>query len=84
VNASEESWRSIMGLLLEMQEPEVSGRSSDPDDLRDDLEQLARGEFDEAEIRKLCDKIVLSPEALKVLARLLRASKNGSPDAETS
>jgi hypothetical protein len=78
------NWRAIFSLLLEEQQPEVGGRECLPAELQSKLERLARGEADEAEIQNLCEQIVLSPDALTSLARLLRNSKGKAlPEGET-
>ena len=77
-------WRSIFSLLLKEEQPEVGGREGIPEELRSKLEQLAQGGVDEAEIQNICDRIVLFPDALSTLARLLRNAKgNASSEEET-
>jgi len=72
VNDSDQSWRSILTDLLQRQEPEVSGRADIPDELKSDLKRLARGECDEPDIQKICEKVAGSIEALRLLAGMLR------------
>ena len=77
-------WRSIFSLLLKEQQPEVGGREGIPEELRSKLEQLAQGGFDKAEIQNICERIVLLPDALSTLARLLRDAKgNASSEKES-
>ena len=80
----DQNWRSIFSLLLKEQEPEIGGRASIPDELRSDLERLARGGVNEADIQNICGRIVLSPEALTTLARLLQDSSGSASTQENS
>ncbi len=76
------NWRSIFSVLLQEQLPEIGGRVGIPEKLRDDLERLARGELDEAKIQKICEEIILSPEALTTLAVLIQDSKDSASTDE--
>lgn len=76
----DQDWRSIFSLLRKMEEPEVGGRADIPEELRSELERLARGEVAEADIPKICEKIVLFPAALKALARLLQEPGDSALD----
>jgi hypothetical protein len=72
-------WKNIFS-SLEVRGGEVRGRSSDhPGDLRKRMEQFAQGEVPESEIEQLCKDLAQFPDALDVLAGLLRDKEKDIP-----
>ena len=65
-------WQTIFALLKKWSEPEVGGRAGLSEESRKQMEAFARGELREEEIRRLCQEIVQSPEALDFLAAMLK------------
>jgi hypothetical protein len=79
----DQNFRLVFSSLLKHQEPQVGGRTGLSDDLLSDLKRLAGGEVDEKELKSICNKIALSPEALRAFANLLKDSANSTADERT-
>jgi hypothetical protein len=81
----DKNWKSVFSVILEEYEGEVGGRTSAiPDELRQKLERMAKGEFNEETVQKLCEEIADSTEALQALARLLKEHGNDQNSAVNS